>query len=80
MRGDEELKVNWLADGHLLPAVIPNARIMTFNYESRWHRDAPWQRRSLCANQLLTALDNKRKEVNFGKLSIPSSLLMMKLT
>ena len=62
--GGEELKVNWLADKHLLPSVIPNARIMTFNYESRWHRDAPWQRRSLCAIELLTALDIKRKEVD----------------
>jgi hypothetical protein len=60
---DEEKKVNWLADPDLLPGKIPHARIMTFNYESKWHKDAPKQRRSLCADQLLTALDNKRKEV-----------------
>jgi hypothetical protein len=60
---DEERKVNWLADPDLLPAKIPHARIMTFNYESKCHKDAPKQRRSLCADQLLTALDNKRKEV-----------------
>jgi hypothetical protein len=60
---DEERNVNWLADLDLLPAKIPHARIMTFNYESKWHKDAPKQRRSLCADQLLTALDNKRKEV-----------------
>ena len=59
----EEKKVNWLADDDLLPNKIPNARIMTFNYESKWHADAPKQRRSLCAEQLLVALDNKRKEV-----------------
>jgi hypothetical protein len=59
----EEKRVNWLADEDLLPAKIPYACIMTFNYESRWHADAPKQRRSLCAEQLLTALDNKRKEV-----------------
>jgi hypothetical protein len=59
----EERRVNWLADEDLLPAKIPYARIMTFNYESKWHTDAPKQRRSQCAEQLLTALDNKRKEV-----------------
>lgn len=59
----KEIYVNWLKDDHLLPSKIPNARIMTFNYESRWHKDAPRQRRALCATQLLTALDNQRKEV-----------------
>jgi hypothetical protein len=58
-----EGKVNWLADQNMLPAKIPYARIMTFNYESKWHMDAPKQRRHLCAIQLLTALDNKRREV-----------------
>ncbi len=60
---DQYKKVNWLADKDLLPAKMPHARIMTFNYESKWHKDAPKQRRVLCADQLLTALDNKRKEV-----------------
>jgi hypothetical protein len=60
---DNEKRVNWLADEDLLPAKIPSARIMTFNYESKWHVDAPKQRLSLCAEQLLTALQNKRKEV-----------------
>ena|ERR1700694_4318091 len=59
----EGRNVNWLADPDLLPAKIPHARIIAFNYESKWHKDAPKQRRSLCADQLLTALDNKRKEV-----------------
>ena len=60
---DEEKRVNWLADKDMLPAKLPNSRIMTFNYESKWLLGAPKQRRSLCAIQLLTALDNKRKEV-----------------
>jgi hypothetical protein len=60
----KEKKVNWLADHDLLPSKLPNARIMTFNYESKWHADAPKQRRSMCAEQLLTALGNKRKEVS----------------
>jgi hypothetical protein len=56
---DREKIVNWLADQNLLPAKVPDARIMTFNNESKWHADALKQRRSLCAEQLLTALDNK---------------------
>jgi hypothetical protein len=60
----KEKKVNWLEDHDLLPSKLPNARIMNFNYESKWHADAPKQTRSMCAEQLLTALDNKRKEVS----------------
>lgn len=61
--GNKEVHVNWLADDNMLPAKLPDSRIMSFNYESKWLLGAPKQRRSLCANQLLTALDNKRKEV-----------------
>lgn len=60
--GDQEVLVNWLADRNMLPAKLPNSRIMTFNYESKWLLGAPMQRRHLCAIQLLTAIDNKRKE------------------
>lgn len=61
--GNEEANVNWLADEHMLPAKLPDSRIMTFNYESKWFLEAPKQRRSLCAIQLLTALDNRRTQV-----------------
>ena len=61
--GDKEVHVNWLADENMLPARLPRSRIMTFNYESKWIFNAPKQRRPLCAIQLLTALDNQRKEV-----------------
>ena len=33
---------------------------MAFNYLSRWHRDAPYQRRSLCGNDLLEELHMQR--------------------
>ena len=62
--GDREVNVNWLADQDMLPAKLPNSRVMTFNYESKWLLGAPKQRCSWCAIQLLTALDNQRKEVN----------------
>ena len=61
--GDREINVNWLADENMLPVKLPGSRIMTFNYESKWLLGAPKQRRSLCAEQLLTALDNKRQKV-----------------
>ena len=61
--GNAEANVNWLADENMLPAKLSNSRIMTFNYESKWLLGAPKQRRSLCAIQLLNALDNKREEV-----------------
>ena len=60
---DGNKEVNWLADEDMLPAKLPHSLIMTFNYDSKWLLGAPKQRRSSCANQLLTALDNKRKEV-----------------
>ena len=60
---DKEVHVNWLADENMLPAKLPDCRIMTFNYESKWLLEAPKQRRSLCAIELLTALHNKREEV-----------------
>ncbi|KAI9778778.1 MAG: hypothetical protein M1839_007868 [Geoglossum umbratile] len=54
--------VNWLKDEDMLPVEIPSARIMTFNYESKWSVDAPQQRRTGCARQLLEALRNRRNE------------------
>lgn len=61
--GNEAANVNWLTDENMLPAKLPDSRIMTFNYESKWLLGAPKQRRSLCAIQLLNALDNKREAV-----------------
>ena len=60
---ESEVLVNWLADQNMLPAKLPNSRIMSFNYESKWLLGAPMQRRYLCADQLLMAIDNKRTEV-----------------
>ncbi|KAI0405415.1 hypothetical protein F4802DRAFT_597245 [Xylaria palmicola] len=57
----EEKTVKWLEQEDMLRKEIPNARIMTFNYESKWHANAPKQRRALCAEQLLAALHDQRK-------------------
>lgn len=50
----------------MLPSRLPYSRIMTFNYESQWILGNLKQRQSLCAIQLLTALDNQRNEVSEG--------------
>ena len=76
--GDKEVHVNWLADETLLPAKLPNSRIMTFNYESKWLSGDLKQRRSLCAIQLLTALENKRKGVT-TLLNQKSTLLCLSI-
>jgi hypothetical protein len=69
--GDSQRTINWLADKDLLPSKIPNARIMTFNYESTW---GPFsnlvQKRSLIARSLNAAILNMRKEVDrFNSMS-----------
>ncbi len=33
--------VQWLKDMDMLPAIIPNARILAYNYDSKWHANAP---------------------------------------
>lgn len=74
--GDREVHVNWLKDPDMLPLKLPNSRIMTFNYESKWLSEAPKQECSFCAIQLLTALDNQRKEVT----SAPAKITLVNLS
>lgn len=42
----------------MLPAVVPNARILAYNYESRWHANALQTRLQLCCESLVQSLDN----------------------
>jgi hypothetical protein len=58
---DDFTPVNWLVD--LLPTEIPEARIMTFNYLSRWHRNAPHQDRRAPSDILLEHLHMNRERV-----------------
>jgi len=58
---DKFTTVNWLID--LLPNEIPNARIMTFNYASRWHKNAPHQDRYAPSDILLEHLRINREKV-----------------
>lgn len=52
--------VHWLKDLGMLPTIVPNARILAYNYESRWHADAPPTRLQLCCETLVQSLDNFR--------------------
>ncbi|KAL8937621.1 MAG: hypothetical protein Q9216_004336 [Gyalolechia sp. 2 TL-2023] len=61
--------VNWLKDEHMLPAAIPNSRILRFGYESQWlGKDAIQQRLSSVAEQLLRGLMESRKALVSAKL------------
>ncbi|KAK5637089.1 hypothetical protein RRF57_012801 [Xylaria bambusicola] len=44
--------VHWLKDDDMLPCVVPHARIIAYNYESRWHAGAPKIRLELCDEEL----------------------------
>ncbi|KAK3357688.1 hypothetical protein B0T25DRAFT_166748 [Lasiosphaeria hispida] len=46
--------VHWLRD--LLPAIVPNARIIVYNYDSKWHSNAPKVRLQLCAEDLVQSV------------------------
>lgn len=37
----------------MLPVKVPKARIMAYNYDSKWHADAPKTRLQLCGEELV---------------------------
>ncbi|WQF87977.1 Putative alpha/beta hydrolase-1, NACHT nucleoside triphosphatase [Colletotrichum destructivum] len=59
---DGEKRVNWLRDHDMLPARVPKSRIMVYNYESRWHADAPKTRLQLCGEQLVQNVHSFRRD------------------
>ncbi|ORY72124.1 uncharacterized protein BCR38DRAFT_418974 [Pseudomassariella vexata] len=56
--------VHWLKDPDMLPIVVPNARIIVYNYDSRWHSDAPQNRLQLCGEGLVAELHRFRGQDN----------------
>ncbi|KAI0849478.1 TPR-like protein [Daldinia vernicosa] len=52
--------VHWLKDPDMLPALLPKARILVYNYESRWHANAPETRLQLCGESLIHCVHNFR--------------------
>ncbi|KAH7215413.1 hypothetical protein DER44DRAFT_820270 [Fusarium oxysporum] len=53
--------VKWLEDPDMLPAVVPRSRIVLYNYDSRWHVDAPKTRLQLCGEDLARSTHNFRR-------------------
>ncbi|GJD05085.1 pfs domain-containing protein [Colletotrichum higginsianum] len=58
---DGSKRVNWLRDPDMLPARVPKSRIMVYNYESRWHADAPKTRLQLCGEELVQNVHSFRR-------------------
>ncbi|KAL7934294.1 peptidase C14 [Trichoderma chlorosporum] len=54
--------VHWLRNPDMLPAVVPKARILAYNYESRWHINAPQLRLQLCGKEFMRSLHNFRSK------------------
>lgn len=52
------MHIDWLRE--LLPEVVPNCRILSFGYDSRYMRNAPKRDISNCAQELLQALSSDR--------------------
>jgi pimeloyl-ACP methyl ester carboxylesterase len=59
--------VNWLNDPRMLPAIIPFARIWTFNFQSNWLGDAPRLHLAALGDQLLEFI---RLKIAHGNKSI----------
>lgn len=55
------LHVKWLQDPNMLPAIVPHSRILLYNYNSRWQKDAPKTRLSLCGEELARSVRHVRE-------------------
>ncbi|KAF6806869.1 ankyrin domain protein, partial [Colletotrichum plurivorum] len=53
--------VKWLQDPDMLPTVVPRSRILLYNYDSRWHADAPKIRLTLCGEELIRSIRDFRE-------------------
>ncbi|KAK4205472.1 hypothetical protein QBC40DRAFT_36074 [Triangularia verruculosa] len=50
---DGDKHIDWLRDPNMLPTKVAKSRIIVYNYESRWHADAPNTRLQLCGEELV---------------------------
>ncbi|KAK5991902.1 Vegetative incompatibility HET-E-1-like protein [Cladobotryum mycophilum] len=64
---DETRNVNWLRDRDMLPSLVPKARIMAYNYDSKWHKDAPKTRIELCGEELMRTIHNRYRQENIRR-------------
>ncbi|KAI2630005.1 hypothetical protein GGS21DRAFT_492114 [Xylaria nigripes] len=77
-------QVHWLRDLDMLPAILPNANVLAFNYPSNWLFDAPKSRLELYGEEFIRILHNYRTNRNrpvifvahsFGGLVVMHALL-----
>lgn len=47
----------------MLPTVIPKARVILYNYDSRWHADAPRITLKICGDRFIQTLHDFRKDL-----------------
>ena len=59
---DNSNRVNWLEDRKMLPAMVPNTRIMRYGYESQWYGEGAISLKAgTIAQRLLLRLKRERK-------------------
>ncbi|PQE27705.1 WD40 YVTN repeat-like-containing protein [Rutstroemia sp. NJR-2017a WRK4] len=65
----EEKRINWLSDPTMLPALVTNARIMSFNYDSNWYGDDAIKLRLVhVANDLSRELERQQRDCSSRRL------------
>ncbi|KAL4885234.1 hypothetical protein BJY04DRAFT_214571 [Aspergillus karnatakaensis] len=58
--GPDGPTVNWLRDPNMLPSILPDARILTYDYDAEYYKDAPVQSLLSRAEILLKLLMDAR--------------------
>lgn len=58
---DQGRRISWLKDDDMLPSKVPNARIMVYRYDSKWHQNAPKTRLQLCGEELVRSIHMYRQ-------------------
>ncbi|KAI0886271.1 uncharacterized protein GGS22DRAFT_187509 [Annulohypoxylon maeteangense] len=80
---DGDKLINWLQQSDMLPAKVPRSRIIVYNYESKWHADAPKTRLELCGEELVRSIhdwefrkNNKDRPIIFIGHSLGGNVIM----
>jgi pimeloyl-ACP methyl ester carboxylesterase len=47
----------------MLPKKVPKSRIIAYNYDSKWHRDALRTRLRLCGEELVDSIHSFRQDI-----------------
>ncbi len=59
---DGDKRINWLQEPTMLPGKVPKSRIIVYNYESKWHANAPKTRLQLCGEELIHSIHRFRRD------------------